>query len=273
MNLNVAALDPGLVVSRKDGTSITMTYGEQTRAFVVQKAIDDMPVDNYVSFNLLGKELSYDIDISTVGCSCNAALFFTTMPGHNPDGSFAHGSGNPWYCDANNVGGVWCWEHDSIESNKYTMATTPHSCNEAPGGYISGCDGIGCSTNAYSADPNGMCPDSRCKIDTRYPFRLRQKHAVDGANQLTSITNTLVQGSSTFEWDVCLNPSYLKQMTQSLTSMKMVFQLWGTNYGRMQWLDSMTGCSGDCNTASARVTFSNIEINSLSSANVSTATR
>jgi len=264
-NLHVNALTADLVTSHDDGSSITMKWGGETRAFVVKDPIDDMTEDNYYNFTLLDKELSYDVDISTVGCSCNAALFFVSLPGYNSDGSVAHGSYNPYYCDANDVGGVWCWEHDTLESNKYTMTTTPHKCSSAAGGYISSCDKGGCGTNAYNVDKNGMCPDSHCKIDTRRPFRINQRYEVDKDSQkLNRISNKLVQGNSTFEWTACNDAGYLEEMTNAMQgNMKMVFQLWGTTNSGMSWLDGATGCSGDCNKDTATVTFSNIEINSL----------
>lgn len=264
-NLHVVALTADLVTSHDSGSSIAMKWGGETRAFVVKDPIDDMTEGNYYNFTLLNKELSYDVDISTVGCSCNAALFFVSLPGYNSDGSVAHGSYNPYYCDANDVGGVWCWEHDTLESNKYTMTTTPHKCSSPAGGYISSCDKGGCGTNAYKVDNNGMCPDSHCKIDTRSPFRINQAYEVDKVSKkLSQITNKLVQGNSTFEWTACNDASYLEEMTNAMRSdMKMVFQLWGTTNSGMSWLDGVTGCSGDCNKDTAMVTFSNIEINSL----------
>ena len=54
-------------------------------------------------------------------------------------------------------------------------------------------------------------------------------------------------------------------MGSQLDGMVLVGSLWGNSYGTMQWLDGMTGCQGDCNLAAARATFSNIQINTLSS--------
>lgn len=269
LNLNVAALVSNLVTSHGDGSSITMKWGGEARAFVMEDSSNNMSVRNYHNFKLLGKELSYEVDLSTVGCSCNAALFFTSMPGYNSDGSVAHGSYNPYYCDANDVGGVWCWEHDTLEANKYTMATTPHKCSSPAGGYISSCDRGGCQTNAHNVDQNGMCPDSRCKIDTRQPFLIKQRYEADSSKKLNRISNKLSQGNHTFEWTVCNDGGYLQAMTNAMQgNMKMVFQLWGASNSGMGWLDRMTGCSGDCNKDTATVTFSNIEINSLASTQI-----
>jgi len=267
LKLNVAALTPNLVTSNGHGNaSITMKWGGEARAFVVQKPMDDMSVENYYNFTLINKELSYDVDISTVGCSCNAALFFTSMPGYAPDGSVAHGSYNPYYCDANDIGGVWCWELDTLESNRHTMATTLHKCSSPAARYISSCDKVGCQTNAFFVDRNGMCADSHCKIDTRRPFRIFQSFEMNSSSrQLSRISNRLVQAGSEFKWRACSDEAYLEQMTHALSgSMKMVFQLWGSTNAEMSWLNGMTGCTGDCNRETATVTFSNIEIVSLS---------
>lgn len=267
IDLNVAALEPLLVLSKENGSAITMAWGGETRAFVVKDAMDDMPVENYYHFNLLNKELSFDIDMSTVGCSCNAALFFTSMPGYNPNGTIAHGAYNPYYCDANDVGGVWCWEHDTIEANMHTMATTPHRCSAPAGAYIPACDGVGCSTNAFSIDAQGMCPDAKCTIDTRSPFRMFQKFEVDPiSGNLSRVTNRFVQGDSVWQWDVCHDKAwYVALMTSALSKVTMVFQLWGDTFQKMFWLDNMTGCTSDCNSNNATVTFSNIEIASIKS--------
>jgi len=37
----------------------------------------------FADFVLLGKEITYTADRSTVGCACNSALYTVTMPGYN----------------------------------------------------------------------------------------------------------------------------------------------------------------------------------------------
>merc|ERR1711879_640012 len=81
--------------------------------------------------------------------------------------------------------------------------------------------------------------------DTRKPFVVNQTfHAPNGS--LTKLENVLIQGNSTFEFDVCSNQDYLQRMTQSLTKVKMVFQLWGDSFLKMSWLD-IGACLGSCN--------------------------
>merc|ERR1712242_560109 len=170
-----------------------------------------------------------------------------------------------YYCDANMIGGVWCWEHDTIEGNMYAMATTPHNCNAAPGAYTTQCDKVGCQTNSFVIDPKSMCPESDCTIDTRKPFRIIQSfEATADQTKLERIHNRIVQGESVFEWDSCTHPDYLEQFTVAFkNNMSMVFQLWGDVWQTMDWLDKVTGCSGDCDKEAVTTTFSNIAIRSL----------
>jgi len=85
--------------------------------------------DSYVHFELLGKELSYTIDLGGVGCGCNAALYWVSMPGYSSGNTPAPGAFGNYYCDANKVGGVMCWEMDTIEANMHAMQVAPHSCS------------------------------------------------------------------------------------------------------------------------------------------------
>merc|ERR1712098_476411 len=61
----------------------------------------------------------------------------------------------------NNGNGIWCPEYDTMEGNKYTIATTLHTCNGG-GGHWDYCDQGGCQVNAFNVDSNMMCPEDRC---------------------------------------------------------------------------------------------------------------
>ena len=100
-------------------------------------------------------------DLSRVGCHCNAAAYFIQMPGYNSGQSPEPGEGGDYYCDANKVGGNYCPEYDNFEGNKYTMASTLHTCNYIPPNFYDWCDGGGCQTNAFNAVPNMMCPEGK----------------------------------------------------------------------------------------------------------------
>ena len=125
----------------------------------------------FMKYKLLGKTLSYTVDLSSIGCSCNSAFYLVTMPGYGSNGQPTPGQYGTYYCDANDVGGTWCWEFDIQEANKYVTATTPHSCSQPPGGYISSCDRGGCGTNSHNVDGNGIGPGGQYKINTQSPFK------------------------------------------------------------------------------------------------------
>jgi hypothetical protein len=247
----VAGWTGGMVVS---GDSITLQHDQ--RAYIAQDNSDSFSPEMFKWYYLAGKTVSFNVDLSSISCSCNAALYFVSMPGHNPDGSAAAGSGGDYYCDANDGGGVWCWEMDVMEANKYVTQITPHKCNSDPGTYISWCDGGGCATNGHNVNGNGMGPGGQYTIDTTKEFH----YAVSFNKANNGIHARMTQEGRNFEFDVCQDASYLQAMAVSETNgMVLTLSFWGDDYGEMQWLDGNTGCGGSCDT-SGSVTFSNITI-------------
>jgi hypothetical protein len=67
------------------GTRLTFTGGGGLMLATTPTAGKDEP-SGYYQWHLLGKTLSYTVDLSNVGCSCNAALYFVSMPGFNASG-------------------------------------------------------------------------------------------------------------------------------------------------------------------------------------------
>jgi len=65
----------------------------------------DMGGDPYVYWqtDLANKVFSYDIDVSNVGCKCNAAMYFVNMPGYDGNGNPDPAEWGIYYCDANFV--------------------------------------------------------------------------------------------------------------------------------------------------------------------------
>ena len=51
--------------------------------------------------SLVGKTMNYTVDLSTVGCACNAAFYMTSMPGYNASNQPDPTTGGDYYCDAN----------------------------------------------------------------------------------------------------------------------------------------------------------------------------
>merc|ERR1719411_2569991 len=117
-SMNVISQSPGNIDKLDNG--FRLHGGGQ--AYFTQGG-GDMGGDPYVYWQteLYNKVFSYDIDVSAVGCKCNAAMYWVNMPGYD-------GSGNPdpaewgiYYCDANFVNGNWCPEYDTFEGNSATM--------------------------------------------------------------------------------------------------------------------------------------------------------
>jgi hypothetical protein len=56
--------------------------------------------DKFWSIPLLDNRFSYKLDVSDVGCHCNAAAYFVRMPAVKK-GNPIKGQGGDFYCDAN----------------------------------------------------------------------------------------------------------------------------------------------------------------------------
>ena len=244
------------LVSINDSRSIIFKHNSN-----IQIAKEPLGPDNkytpdiYVEYKLTNATISFNVDISTISCSCNAAIYFVSAPGYFPNGTLD--PTNNYYCGAND-GADLCWEMDLMESNIYATQITPHQCDNPPGGYIDKCDGRGCYTNSYLVDENGMCPNSeKCKINTLMPYKQSVYFGAD------IIHTKIEQGDNNrFEFDVCgQNKSYVGSMSQAYEyGMVMVMSYWGDDYQRMTWLDGMTGCTGNCDVNGTFI-VSDIEIN------------
>jgi len=239
------------------GNSLTLNGGG--RIYFAKDATDGFNPDMYWQTPLLGKHFSFDVDLSRVGCHCNAAAYFIQMPGYNSGQSPDPGSGGDYYCDANNGNGIWCPEYDNFEGNKYTMASTLHTCNYVPPNYYDWCDGGGCQTNAFNVDSNMMCPEDRCTINTNKPFTV--SHTQErGGTTMSSVNNWFSQEGRTASFNVCSDPNYVTNMGYSLEGIVFSASLWGGPGIDMSWLDGMTGCQGECDMSQSSVTFSNFAI-------------
>jgi len=253
--INVKGVDQQIYVVGPDWTGdfITMngadgfTLHGGGRIYLSTKPVDSMDADMYWQTPLMDMHFAYNVDLSNVGCHCNAAGYFIGMPG--PNG----GDGGDYYCDANFVGGQWCPEYDCLESNKYTIAGTLHTCTGSPGNWNE-CDRGGCQENAFRVDPNMFCPESRCTIDTTKPFLISHSQSTGYANIW------MTQDGKEASFDICGDGGYNSNMAQSYNGMVFSASLWGGNGIDMGWLDGMTGCGGECNIDGSSVTFSGFEL-------------
>ena len=168
---------------RASGHTLSLTRGNTPAAVGKRLWLARDPslgADSYVQLSLLGKSLSYSLDLSGVGCSatlrsigcpCRAMIktatprlehsattvrkrasitrplwAFSHVPAAHLVASHADICGSALFpvrtdCDANFVGGVWCWEHDTVEANRLAMVA-PHQCVAPPGRYIANATGL-----------------------------------------------------------------------------------------------------------------------------------
>lgn len=174
----------------------------------------------YQMFTLMNNEFAFDVDLSTVECGLNAALYFVAM---DEDGGMSKYSNNKagakygvGYCDAqcardlkfvggkanvegwaastndanSGVGpyGGCCAEIDVWESNSHSFALTPHPCTD--NGYHV-CEKDGCG-GTYSEDRfAGKCDANGCDYN---PYRMGNKDfygkgkTVDTSKKFTVVT-------------------------------------------------------------------------------------
>lgn len=241
-----------------NGSRITLARGG--RVYLGDSSSGTISINSFYMMPLLGKRLTFDVDMSNVGCSCNGALYFVSMPAYNSAQQPVPGENGEYYCDANDVGGVYCPEMDVMEANKYAMASTAHTCQYHAPHYYSTCDRGGCGKNILDADSSEYGPGKR--IDTNKPFTLSVAFITDGRNKLSVVNNYFSQGNQVVQFNSC-NPDYLQWMGMSLPGIVMTMSLWGTTSGGMSWLDGKSGCHDGCNLANSRVSFSNFKLDDL----------
>ncbi|KAH9920229.1 glycoside hydrolase [Epithele typhae] len=198
-----------------DGADYSGTYGVTTSGnalklnFVTGSNVGSRlyllkDASTYQTFNLLNQEFTFDVDLSTLPCGLNGALYFSAMDatgnmgvGNNAAGA-KYGTG---YCDsqcpkdikfingvANSQGwngtsansgtgttGACCSEMDIWEANKMSAAYTPHPCTGTSLTACTGsqctstCDQAGCDFNSYRMGAKsfygpGMTVDTTKKI-------------------------------------------------------------------------------------------------------------
>merc|ERR1712142_1196835 len=223
------------------------TLHGNSRLYFANGAEDGWSPDMYWQTPLNNKHFAYTLDLSNVGCHCNAAAYFINMPGNNP------GDGGDYYCDANLGNNIWCPEYDTMEGNKHTIATTLHTCNGG-NGYWDSCDRGGCQVDAFNVDSNMMCPEDRCTINTNKPFVISHFQNSQQAN------TWMGQEGRDASFNMCNDGGYLANIAQSYGGMVFSASLWGGGGIDMGWLDGMTGCGGECNIDGSSVTFTNFEL-------------
>ena len=95
--------------SAKD--ELTLTYGGAEvggpRVYLIEEE-----KNSNTMFMLKGKEFSFQVELSTMPCGFNAALYFVGMTANQ--GGAENGTN---YCDAQAVTGTYCSEMEVMEAN------------------------------------------------------------------------------------------------------------------------------------------------------------
>merc|ERR1712212_1020530 len=251
-SMNVISQSPGNIDKLDNG--FRLHGGGQ--AYFTQGG-GDMGGDPYVYWQteLYNKVFSYDIDVSAVGCKCNAAMYWVNMPGYDGNGNPDPAEWGIYYCDANFVNGNWCPEYDTFEGNSETMSVAIHTCDYTPPNEYPQCDRAGCGTNACEGI-GGQYGHGRT-IDTGKPYRISHSQIMNGELMATS-SHHFSQEGRTASFNACNQPS-MGYIGYDLHDIVAVFSLWHMGCDAT-WLDGCTGCNNCCDLASASVTFSNFEL-------------
>ncbi|KUJ18830.1 putative endoglucanase [Mollisia scopiformis] len=234
---------------------------------------------NYEMLQLLGQELRFDADVSTLVCGENGALYLSEMDAtggrsqYNPGGA-SYGSG---YCDAQcpvqtwingtlntNSQGACCNEMDIWEANANATALTPHPCEGDT------CDKSGCGFNPYAQGVhsyygNGGTVDTLKPVTVITQFytsdntttgslsEIRRLYMQDGKLIQNAVsTSTAGLDSITASWCTSSDASAaslggLTTMGQALgRGMVLIFSIWNDGGQFMNWLDS--GSNGPCSS-------------------------
>jgi len=244
-----------------NGNALTVEHNR--RVYLASTCANDFGPNIFKNFMLLDKTLSFNADLSQVGCGCNAALYLVSMPAYNRNNQPDPTKCDDYYCDANNVCGEWCPEMDIFEANNRALAVTPHRCDAPQGKFYPRCDGGGCGLNTYRLNQNAYGPGGNFIINTQSTFRVSMSFSTSGG-VLNNITTVLSQNGKTYTFthdDARCGGGYLEALTDAFKQgMVVVISYWGELGSSMSWLDvPPCNVNQNCNTATT-VTFSDITV-------------
>lgn len=239
-----------------------------SRMYLAQDwAAPDWWAAKYQRFNLLGKWMTWTVDLSNVGCGVIACLYFSAMQDPGP---------GPNYCDITPGAGA-CVEVDVMEANRHGYEVSLHT--HGGRAFDGSCNEMGCSTNVGRypftierpfASPQKLYGVGAEVIDTQRPFKVTVFTAKDGAMDvhLSQEGRVLPVYNRTAAWNFNTIDDFNNQAAypeaggippQDLlpavaamnNGMTLVSSLW---QGDARWLD-MTACSGQPNADLASSSF------------------
>uniref|UniRef100_A0A7S2E5V8 cellulose 1,4-beta-cellobiosidase (non-reducing end) n=1 Tax=Haptolina brevifila TaxID=156173 RepID=A0A7S2E5V8_9EUKA len=205
----------------------------------------------YAAWDLLGRSLSFTVDLSSADCGCVAAFYLVGM-NQNTNPGYCNGD---YYCDAAQVCGFGCVEIDLMEANRRGLTATAHveSDKAGVGKGLGGSSGGAFTSLQYG--PGGRV------VDTRQQFRVRAYFAADEREQLSNIEITISQDASSKEqlkFSVA-DASYLKRLTPAvrsgLTPTMSYWSAWDTGF-----MDAGPCPKDDQDSCGRTVTFSDLAV-------------
>jgi len=201
----------------------------------------------YLGVNLLGKKLSFMVDLSSAECGCNAAFYLTSMNLNTRKSDCFD-----YYCDANNVCGESCAEIDIMEANRHAFHATLHS-KEDHGGKGAGFGGGTSWNGPRDFDKSQYGPDARC-IDTNNPYKVEAEFPVSKTGYLSGMFIRLSQRGK--DCQIAFKVDQYPQMDaiqEALAEgMTPILSYWGAK--DMTWLDGAgTDQQGPCQNDDPKV--------------------
>jgi len=172
--------------------------------YFVTGPVDEEGPGEFWQTPLMDRVFSYSVDLSNLACDCVISAYFLAM--------------SDQFCDAGSQP-TRCPEYDIMEGNSFTVTSTIHECQGDPNNWES-CDMGGCMENSYYVDPNMLCPEERCTINTRKPFVMSH---FQNTNQTTTFMR---QDGRTASYETCSDSSYLANMAVSYGGMVFNAALW-----------------------------------------------
>jgi len=231
--------------------------------------------EDYMAAQLLGKTLRYSVDLTGVGCGCNAALSLVAMRQNtNPSQC------SDYYCDASAVCGESCAEISLQEANQHAWHSTLHAAD----------DHVGRARGYGGGDLNSQGPRDWSRkeyghggycIDTFKPFEVAASFLVDAKGDFAALEVNLTQIQHT---KPCTLSVFIDDYTQHAAisqalkaGMTPVVSYWSST--NTLWLDGPgSDGKGPCVTETPQsceetVRFSNFAVDTLSNPVIVVTTR
>jgi hypothetical protein len=136
---------------------LTLQYGGSEIGGPRVYLIEEDGTNENTMFMLNDHEFTFDVELSSMQCGFNAALYFVGMTAN--EGGAENGTK---YCDAQAVAGTFCSEMDIMEANTRAQQYTTHACIDTCGSFA---DAPECKGNG---SPSTVCDQSGCGLN---PFR------------------------------------------------------------------------------------------------------